>query len=60
MMLLLPTQQDIAQSQSGVPAQIRQAILLMVTDAYDNRQDYIKRLPTASEYLLDQYRVQVL
>ena len=45
---------------SGVPAQIRQAILLMVTDAYDNRQDYVKRLPTASEYLLDQYRVQVL
>jgi uncharacterized phiE125 gp8 family phage protein len=45
---------------SGVPAQIRQAILLMVTDAYDNRQDYVKKLPTASEYLLDQYRVQIL
>lgn len=45
---------------SGVPAQIRQAILLMITDAYDNRQDYVKRLPTASEYLLDQYRVQIL
>jgi uncharacterized phiE125 gp8 family phage protein len=45
---------------SGVPAQIKQAILLMVTDAYDNRQDYVKKLPTASEYLLDQYRVQIL
>jgi len=45
---------------SGVPAQIRQAILLMVTDAYDNRQDYVKKLPTASEYLLDQFRVQIL
>lgn len=44
---------------SGVPAQIRQAILLMITDAYDNRQDYVKKLPTASEYLLDQYRVQL-
>jgi uncharacterized phiE125 gp8 family phage protein len=45
---------------SSVPAQIKQAILLMLTDAYDNRQDYVKKLPTASEYLLDQYRVQIL
>jgi uncharacterized phiE125 gp8 family phage protein len=43
---------------SGVPFQIRQAILLMVADTYENRQDYVKRLPTASQYLLDQYRVQ--
>ena len=28
-------------------------------DSYDNREDYIKKLPTASEYLLDQYRVQL-
>lgn len=44
---------------SGVPYQIRQAILMMVADSYDNREDYIKKLPTASEYLLDQYRVQL-
>lgn len=44
---------------SGVPANIRQAILLMIGDAYDNRQDYVKKLPTASQYLLDQNRVQV-
>lgn len=44
---------------SSVPGQIKQAILLMITDAYDNRQDYVKKLPTASEYLLDQYRVQL-
>jgi len=44
---------------SAVPGQIKQAILLMITDAYDNRQDYVKKLPTASEYLLDQYRVQL-
>jgi uncharacterized phiE125 gp8 family phage protein len=43
---------------SAVPFQIRQAILLMVADTYENRQDYVKRLPTASQYLLDQYRVQ--
>ena len=45
---------------SNVPMQIRQAILMMVADAYDNREDYVKKLPTASEYLLDQYRVQIL
>ena len=44
---------------SGVPMQIRQAVLMMVADGYDNREDYIKKLPTASEYLLDQYRVQL-
>ena len=45
---------------SNVPMQIRQAILMMIADAYDNREDYVKKLPTASEYLLDQYRVQIL
>ena len=44
---------------SGVPMQIRQAVLMMVADGYDNREDYVKKLPTASEYLLDQYRVQL-
>jgi uncharacterized phiE125 gp8 family phage protein len=44
---------------SGVPMQIRQAVLMMVADSYDNREDYVKKLPTASEYLLDQYRVQL-
>jgi uncharacterized phiE125 gp8 family phage protein len=44
---------------SGVPMQIRQAVLMMIADGYDNREDYIKKLPTASEYLLDQYRVQL-
>jgi hypothetical protein len=41
-----------------VPFQIRQAILLMIADTYENRQDYVRKLPTASQYLLDQYRVQ--
>ena len=44
---------------SGVPMQIRQAVLMMIADSYDNREDYVKKLPTASEYLLDQYRVQL-
>ena len=42
-----------------MPMQIRQAVLMMIADGYDNREDYIKKLPTASEYLLDQYRVQL-
>jgi uncharacterized phiE125 gp8 family phage protein len=45
---------------SGVPMQIRQAILMIIADSYDNREDYVKKMPTASEYLLDQYRVQIL
>ena len=44
---------------ASVPMQIRQAILIMIADSYDNREDYVKKLPTASEYLLDQYRVQL-
>lgn len=43
---------------SGVPTQIRQAMLMMIADSYDNREDYVKKMPTASQYLLDQYRVQ--
>jgi uncharacterized phiE125 gp8 family phage protein len=43
---------------SGVPMQIRQAMLMMIADTYDNREDYVRKMPTASQYLLDQYRVQ--
>lgn len=43
---------------SGVPTQIRQAMLMMIADSYDNREDYVKKMPTASQYLLNQYRVQ--
>jgi uncharacterized phiE125 gp8 family phage protein len=44
---------------SGVPMQIRQAMLMMIADTYDNREDYVRKMPTASQYLLDQYRVQL-
>lgn len=44
---------------ASVPFQIRQSILMMIADSYDNREDYVKKLPTASEYLLDQYRVKL-
>jgi len=44
---------------SAVPAAIKQALMLTIADMYDNRTDYVKRLPTAAEYLLQScgYRV---
>jgi hypothetical protein len=35
------------------------AIALMVTEWYDNRSDGVRNLPTASQMLLDQYRVHI-
>lgn len=37
---------------ASVPAHIKAALLLEVTDLYDNRGNYVKKLPTASEYLM--------
>lgn len=39
-----------------VPAVIKQAMQLMITDWYENRADKVKRLPTASENLLNKVR----
>ena len=44
-------------SSSDVPAPIRQAMLLMIAEMYEKRQDSVKRLPTAAEYLMNPYRV---
>ena len=41
----------------NVPKAILQAMYLTISDFYENRTDYVKRLPTAAEYLLDQFRV---
>jgi uncharacterized phiE125 gp8 family phage protein len=43
-------------SSGDVPEPIRQAILLMVGDMYQNRENMVKRLPTMAEYLLAPYR----
>jgi uncharacterized phiE125 gp8 family phage protein len=37
---------------SAVPAPIKTAMLLTIADMYDNRTDYVKKMPTAAEYLL--------
>ena len=44
-------------SSSDVPAPIRQAMLLIIGEMYEKRQDSIKRLPTAAEYLMNPFRV---
>lgn len=38
---------------SSVPEDIKLAIRQIVADAFDNRQDSVKQLPTSSKYLLD-------
>tara|TARA_R100000008_G_C3584889_1_gene171415 strand:- start:2054 stop:2719 length:666 start_codon:yes stop_codon:yes gene_type:complete len=45
-------------SGSDVPEAIKQAILLIVGRMYELREDSISRLPKASEYILDPYRVK--
>jgi len=50
---------------SSVPEGIKQAILIMVGDWYENRQSVIvgrvvNQIPKTAEYLLNQYKVQVL
>lgn len=41
----------------AVPAGIKRAMLMLIADSYQNRQDHIKQLPTAVEYRLAPYRV---
>jgi hypothetical protein len=45
-------------SASDVPQAIKQAILLIVGRMYELREDSVSRLPKASEYILDSYRVK--
>ena len=42
---------------SDVPANIKMAMLLIIGEMYEKRVDSVHRLPTASEYLLNPYRV---
>ena len=50
---------------SSVPLQIKQAMLVMVAQMYENRQSVIvgrtaAKIPMTAEYLLDQYKIQLL
>lgn len=42
---------------SDVPAVIKSAMLLVIGDLYEKRTDSVKKLPTAAQHLLNQYRV---
>jgi len=42
---------------SDVPANIKMAMLLMIGEMYEKRIDSVHRLPTASEHLLNPFRV---
>lgn len=46
---------------SAVPAAIKTAMMLTIADMYDNRTDYVKKMPTAAEYILQAagYRIFV-
>jgi uncharacterized phiE125 gp8 family phage protein len=45
---------------SDVPASIKQAIFLIVGKMYEQREDSVKNLPTASKWLLDTVKIQHL
>lgn len=42
---------------SDVPANIKVALLLIIAEMYEKRVDSVHRMPTASEHLLNPYRV---
>jgi uncharacterized phiE125 gp8 family phage protein len=37
---------------SAIPAPVKTAMMLTIADMYDNRTDYVKKMPTAAEYIL--------
>lgn len=42
---------------SAVPAPLKQGMLLIISDLYDNRADKVHKMPTASEYLFNPFRI---
>jgi uncharacterized phiE125 gp8 family phage protein len=42
---------------SSIPRPLIQGMMLVISDLYDQRSDSVRRLPTASEYLWNPYRI---
>lgn len=42
---------------SDVPEPIKQAVLLIIGNLYEKREDMVRKLPTTSEYLLEPFRI---
>lgn len=47
-------------SASAVPADLKNAMRMLISDMYQNRTDYVKRYPTAAEHLMNPYRITLL
>lgn len=41
---------------ASVPSDVKEAIMLLVSDMYENRQDTVKQLPTAAQMILAPYK----
>jgi uncharacterized phiE125 gp8 family phage protein len=42
---------------SSIPTPLKQGMLLIISDLYDKRDDRVRQLPTASEYLFNPFRI---
>lgn len=42
---------------SAIPTPLKQGMMLIISDLYDNRGDRVKKMPTASEYLFNPFRI---
>lgn len=47
----------VGTAKSAIPKPLIQGMMLVVSELYDNRSNSVKRLPTASEYLWNPYRI---
>jgi uncharacterized phiE125 gp8 family phage protein len=42
---------------AAIPTPLKQGMLLIISDLYDKRDDRVRQLPTASEYLFNPFRI---
>ena len=49
---------DADEGGAKVPEAIKSAVLLIVGHLYEKREDTVSRMPKASEYILDPYRIK--
>lgn len=47
----------VGTSVSDIPKPLKQGMLLIISELYDKRGDSVRRLPTASEYLFNPFRI---
>jgi len=47
----------VGNSVADIPKPLLQGMLLIISDLYDKREDRVHRLPTASEYLFNPFRI---